>query len=941
MADDPQSDFLQTYGGLAQDISGRTGLDPSVVLGQIAQETGWGQHVQGNNIFGISPGGQVKNYPTVQDAASDYVNLINSRYPNATKSSDPSVQAQVIGASGYNPSPDYGAKVAGLAQSIRARGPNATLSDSDLDKALLTPPSPAQPPQSQQPAGATAAIPDDQLDAALLGKNAPDLGRPSTDFRYVAPYTAPDGGITTIAPEDYARFQALIKYDQAHPAPVPAPGSIDPVTHQPVQIAGTATPSPVTSFMDQGAPVSGASSPTASALGSLPTDPAQRARILASHFYPNMPLNQAMAHLTPGPNGGMIVLGDNGRPIYEDPATPSLSSLTSLRPGNLLAWGASAAGPALPVVGGALGSVASAPTSLVAGPAFAAGGAAAGDLIRQGAAKFFDPTPAATPIDLGQTATQAAWAAGNQLLGAAGANILAPNTLRMTPQDLNSLRGPSVMSNAQNAYDRAGSQGVQLTPGQATGLPSLLQYEDAAKTLPGTSDPAEAFYRRQGLQLSDAGQNLLNTISPNADKTDAALQFQQGASDAVRGVRQAANEKARDAYSRANSNAMPPPSPGQVRPILDPASAPSTSSFTASPNKVFPTLAPDRFKPYDLLGTPDGLGAYNAARVSAANDGIRLPSVAEVEGGATIPFQGWDYMKKVLQGQASEAARAGNNYRATQMTDLANGIKNEVVKVNPAYGEALDLVAPGQRLASRLDQSGIGTVADQIGDERARAILAPVFNQNPRAISEARDAFINSGRSDEWYAGVRAHIQDAFDKASMSQQGLNPAMLRRQVWGNVDNREAIQAALTPTQYEGFDRFMQTVEDTARTYPMNSLTATRQAAQNSLRSAAENQSNVKLIDAIGSAFSPASYATVGTRLLAGVRGRAVEGNVRNIVSSLFDPNGLKYLEEMANYSPKSLKAGNLAAQILGRAVPPLTASSANDDTNPLQASRAGR
>lgn len=135
--------------------------------------------------------------------------------------------------------------------------------------------------------------------------------------------------------------------------------------------------------------------------------------------------------------------------------------------------------------------------------------------------------------------------------------------------------------------------------------------------------------------------------------------------------------------------------------------------------------------------------------------------------------------------------------------------------------------------------------------------------------------------------------------------------------------------------------MQTVEDTARTYPMNSLTATRQAAQNSLRSAAENQSNVKLIDAIGSAFSPASYATVGTRLLAGVRGRAVEGNVRNIVSSLFDPNGLKYLEEMANYSPKSLKAGNLAAQILGRAVPPLTASSANDDTNPLQASRAGR
>ena len=853
MADDPQSTFLQTYGGLAQDVAGQTGLDPSLVLGQIAQETGWGQHVSGNNIYGISSGGSLASYPTVQGATQAYISLINSKYPAVSRTTDPASQAQALVAGGYNTAdPNYAKSVAANAASIRARGPDATLSESDIDKDLLSPPpsTPVKPSSKVLPT-------NDELDRDLLSQNPNSI--PTETIR---------------------------------------PGTIDPLTHQPVQFAGPAPEGPVTRFMEQGAPVSGSSSPVGAALGSLPTDPAQRARILAAHFYPNLPLNQALSHLTPGPNGGMIVLGDDGKPIYEDPLAPSLSSPASLRPGNLLSYAASAAGPALPFVGGSAGGLIASPTSMVAGPALAAAGGAAGDLARQAAARYFDPTRGATPIDLGQTAIQAAQSGVGQLAGAATGNLLSPNTLRMTPGDIVALRSGSTMKNAYGAYDRAAAQGVQLTPGQATGLPSLLQYEDAAKTLPGTSDAAEAFYRGQGLQVKQAGQNMLNAVSPLTDKNAAASAFQQASEDAIRNARTSANATARPSYEAAQQT-------GQI---------------------VSPDLA-------ILADQPAVSQALKAARVTYQNL-YRTPAPD------TPDFALWDLAKRQLDDAHTTAKMAGQRTDAMAIDSLRSDLIDRLDEAYPSYEQARKLAAPGQQLASQLEESGVGNVAGKTGDERAKAILAPIFEQNnPTAISRARDAFINAGRGDEWYGGVRAYIQDAFDKASMSQQGLNPAMLRRQVWGNTDNREAIQAALTPAQYQGFDRFMQTVEDTARTYPINSLTATRQAAQNSLKSAAESQGNVRLIDAIGSVFSPSAYANIGRNLLSGARQRTVETNVGSIVSTLFDSNGLRHLEEMANYSPTSLKAGNLAAQILARAAPPIAHQSANDDTNPLQAQKA--
>lgn len=108
MADDSTQSFIATYGQLANDIAAQTGLDPAVVLGHIAHESGWGQHVSGNNPFGITDGkGHLNSYLDVPGAAQDYVNLMNSdRYKaGISAAKTPQEQIAAIGNGGYGPGP--------------------------------------------------------------------------------------------------------------------------------------------------------------------------------------------------------------------------------------------------------------------------------------------------------------------------------------------------------------------------------------------------------------------------------------------------------------------------------------------------------------------------------------------------------------------------------------------------------------------------------------------------------------------------------------------------------------------------------------------------------------------------------------------------------------------------------------------------------------------
>ena len=648
---------------------------------------------------------------------------------------------------------------------------------------------------------------------------------------------------------------------------------------RPFQVASNADPAHVPVAQSMGRSIATDALPGAITQGvvGLATDPEQRRRIAAGQLFPNLSPKDAAARVFYGDGGRLAAVGANGNPFYVDPESLSLSRPSTFLPGNLGANIAGQAGNAIPAISGTVAGIAGGPTSLIAGPALAGAGAAAGDVGRQYLARLADPQPELAKYNPVQTAAEAIGGALGQGVGALGVRMIAPNRLGASALDVNRLRAGTALPEAERVANLGTSQGVQLTSGQASGLPSLLGHEDAIKSGaagPGLSDMASNFYRNQGNQLTSAGQAMLDRVSPITDKTDAAMIFQQGAEDATRLTRQNANAVARPSYQAAQNA-------GQV---------------------MSPDLA-------QLADTPAMQTALTQARQQYAN--IYRTAAPE-----SPDFALWDLAKRHLDDAQAVARRAGENTTAMSLDGVRSDLLTHLDAAYPTYAQARELAAPGQRASARLDSIAGSAVGD--GTERARAIVAPVFEgNNPRAITEARNSFAAAGRSDEWNAGVRAYVQDSFDKASQSQAGLNPAMLRRQIWGNTDNRAAIQAAMDPAAYQGFDNFMQTVEAAARTYPMNSLTAPRQAATNALMGAAADTPGVTALNALGVATNPLKLAQVGSIGTDKLAGYLTRRNLQNISENLFSPDGMEYLRAMGSMSPGSQRALTATTEFLGQ------------------------
>jgi hypothetical protein len=320
----------------------------------------------------------------------------------------------------------------------------------------------------------------------------------------------------------------------------------------------------------------------------------------------------------------------------------------------------------------------------------------------------------------------------------------------------------------------------------------------------------------------------------------------------------------------------------------------------------------------DLAALLDNPAVQDAMAKARGTYRIARQGTAPVVPQEAPDFALWDLTRRHLRDMATEARRGGNNTTAAAYEDVLARLSGRLDEAYPTYAAARATAAPGQRLAATLQDTATGAAGGAGVDDRARQILAPIFERsNPTYVRQARDAFMQAGREAEWNAGVRGYLQDAIARASTSQQGLNPAMLRRQIWANLEDgvRANMAAAMTPDQFAGFNRFMQTVEAVARTFPQNSLTAQRLAGQEALRSAGEDATN-RLLRGAGSTLSPNALNMVrdGLNRVADFRNAR---NVSAVIDNLFSPEGLQYLEQMARLNPRSRQAMVVTGQFLAR------------------------
>ncbi|MEX3972262.1 glucosaminidase domain-containing protein [Paraburkholderia caribensis] len=131
--------FAAQYGGIAQAVGQKLGVDPNIVLGQLGLETGWGKSVvPGTNNLGnikdFSGGGtaardnqtgttdRYRQYDSPQAFADDYASLLARKYPGVVGAGS-DVQKFTSGLSGYAEDPNYASKVAATTAAVQRANP--------------------------------------------------------------------------------------------------------------------------------------------------------------------------------------------------------------------------------------------------------------------------------------------------------------------------------------------------------------------------------------------------------------------------------------------------------------------------------------------------------------------------------------------------------------------------------------------------------------------------------------------------------------------------------------------------------------------------------------------------------------------------------------------------------------------------------------------------
>lgn len=198
--------FIDALMPAAIEASKQTGVDPRLIVGQAAVESGWGQHAPGNNYFGIKshgqPGGNqlatteyengqpvrtsasFRAYASPEDSVKGYADFItqNPRYGAMRSAPDLDSQLAALGKSGYATDPNYANTVGSIARGLPAPPPVQVAS---LDpSAGIGRPAPASapqiPPQAPPQAASAPQAPPQQV-AQAGGMNMQKLMQALSD----------------------------------------------------------------------------------------------------------------------------------------------------------------------------------------------------------------------------------------------------------------------------------------------------------------------------------------------------------------------------------------------------------------------------------------------------------------------------------------------------------------------------------------------------------------------------------------------------------------------------------------------------------------------------------------------------------------------------------------------------------------------------------------
>lgn len=358
----------------------------------------------------------------------------------------------------------------------------------------------------------------------------------------------------------------------------------------------------------------------------------------------------------------------------------------------------------------------------------------------------------------------------------------------------------------------AQQQGIQLTPGEVTNLPSLKAQQKVLGNIPGAQDVLGGFYgKRYTEQIQPAVDRFLSSISPLDDPMTAGYRGQQALKTRLESLQSAREQAAKPIYEQAFESS-PPIDISGVAATLDQRMRIAKGEELSELKRIRSMLNRD------------------VTRLNAQGDEItetvlenRAPALQRVK------FA----IDKMLRGEAV------SSMDKTIQNEIV-GIQNQLVRTMedaiPEYGlanqEFARLSEPINRFMERRPGLSLINMSQDNLDQFAGKVFGLTTPASPQSIRYTRQQIEQSGPNGPiiWNEVTRSYLESVWQKAMKPTAGATEAKVdaglsfRNILLGDEKRVKALQAAMSPQQFAALNDLSRVLEAAGRVKKLGSDTA---------------------------------------------------------------------------------------------------------------------
>jgi|GEM_PF-3192034 len=277
-------------------------------------------------------------------------------------------------------------------------------------------------------------------------------------------------------------------------------------------------------------------------------------RYYAQKLFPDEPIDDAVKRFTKTDKNRVVYQADDGN--YYDAQPSSGVRETISRLGNTV-------GKMIPMTAATVAGIATAPMAgtgigLAGSMSATASAGAAGEALRQKLGDYMMGDASTGDLNKMEIAKEGALSGIGQGIGVGFGKVIEKNQVR----DIDRLSKDYM----DKAYNEAGKRGIDLTPGQATGLKTLQAEEKRIATrVPETVDQMSDFIAKQSDDVQNAWYKELNNIAPSKDASEVGSSVRRAAQSALDDVVKARKGVAKPLYDAWKQQRAPV----DTTPVLD------------------------------------------------------------------------------------------------------------------------------------------------------------------------------------------------------------------------------------------------------------------------------------------------------------------------------------------------------------------------------------